>query len=501
MDEIRVLQLGDTDWNTIYTLADNVELTYVQEFTEKPEESYDVVFLDRTPSEDEILILQHVIKAYTLFVTERVELKGRVRWLYDCRCGQLLDTADVQDFLNRELRFYYAKPYGEKYDLKNLTLSGDFLGYVKWNGNHDVTLRGDFGKELKQIAFWRNYIPLFQNQVLDLWLEYKKDPGVSISLVIIQMAAGSLSQVINQWEFSEEDLEQIVRIEGNMGEGPIFASIRAKGSGELQIIALHDRYSRGTHGYFLPGGERFVTSEREEIFAYFEPGDMKPPLNVYFSGYKTAEGFEGYNLMRSMGCPFLLISEARLEGGSFYMGSDEYEKQLTDVIRKYMYALGFSSEQVILSGLSMGTYGALYYGCDILPHALLLGKPLASIGNVATNEKRFRPGGFPTSLDVLMYTCGDTDPSAVDQLNRRFWDKFDASDWGNSKFIISYMIEDDYDSDAYQKLLAHLQSDGVQVYGKGIHGRHNDNTGAIVSWFAGQYKKILHEDFGREVER
>ena len=375
MDEIRVLQLGDTDWNTIYTLADNVELTYVQEFTEKPEESYDVVFLDRTPSEDEILILQHVIKAYTLFVTERVELKGRVRWLYDCRCGQLLDTADVQDFLNRELRFYYAKPYGEKYDLKNLTLSGDFSGYVKWNGNHDVTLRGDFGKELKQIAFWRNYIPLFQNQVLDLWLEYKKDPGVSISLVIIQMAAGSLSQVINQWEFSEEDLEQIVRIEGNMGEGPIFASIRAKGSGELQIIALHDRYSRGTHGYFLPGGERFVTSEREEIFAYFEPGDMKPPLNVYFSGYKTAEGFEGYNLMRSMGCPFLLISEARLEGGSFYMGSDEYEKQLTDVIRKYMYALGFSSEQVILSGLSMGTYGALYYGCDILPHALLLGKP------------------------------------------------------------------------------------------------------------------------------
>lgn len=25
---------------------------------------------------------------------------------------------------------------------------------------------------------------------------------------------------------------------------------------------------------------------------YFEKGDMKPPLAVYFSGYRTQEGFE-----------------------------------------------------------------------------------------------------------------------------------------------------------------------------------------------------------------
>ena len=46
-------------------------------------------------------------------------------------------------------------------------------------------------------------------------------------------------------------------------------------------------------------------------------------------------------------------------------------------------------------------------------------------------------------------------------------------------------------------LLSHLASSGVQVYGKGLHGRHNDDTNGIVSWFVSQYDKILREDFGR----
>ena len=63
------------------------------------------------------------------------------------------------------------------------------------------------------------------------------------------------------------------------------------------------------------------------------------------------------------------------------------------------------------------------------------------------------------------------------------------------------MIEDDYDTDAYATLLSYLGSDGVQAYGKGLHGRHNDNTPGINNWFLGQYKRILLEDFGRRMEQ
>jgi accessory secretory protein Asp2 len=147
----------------------------------------------------------------------------------------------------------------------------------------------------------------------------------------------------------------------------------------------------------------------------------------------------------------------------------------------------------------MGTYGALYYGCALKPHAIILGKPLASMGDVASNERLFRPGGFPTSLDLLMYNRGSMDNDAVGQLNERFWSRFDAADWSMTKFIISYMIEDDYDPNAYQNLLEHLSSSGVQVYGKGLHGRHNDDTGGIVGWFTSQYENVLKEDFARRM--
>lgn len=501
LDVIRILQLGQTDWSKSYKLPENVNFYYTDIFGEVPQKPYDIVFIDRELSDKELGLLCPATKAYTLFVTEGMELSAGMKKYYACKKGQRLAKTDIQHFLLHEVRNYFPKPYGEKFKFINLSLAQGFSGNVRWDGNYSVTVEGDFGEDFNQIAFWRNNIPVFHGQAIELWLEYRKDSDVEISLCVTQFIQGSLSDVQQKWVFSEAELDDVVLLDNQMANGPIFVSLMAKGKGKLQIIALHDRYSRRGHGFFLPGGERYVASNREEVFCYFDPGDMKPPLNVYFSGYKTMQGFEGYNLMRKMGCPFLLISESRLEGGSFYMGSKEYEDLIRDIIRKYMAELNFSKEQVILSGLSMGTFGALYYGCDILPHAMILGKPLASIGNVAANEKLHRPGGFPTSLDVLNYISGDTNDAAIKSLNERFWNKFDSADWRSSKFIVSYMIEDDYDSVAYDTLISHLRSDGVQVYGKGIHGRHNDATGTIVRWFSSQFEKILNEDFSRRIEK
>lgn len=499
-ETIRVLQLGTEDWKTKYELPDYVKMEFVKVFQKAPKTPYDVVFIDRELLDEEIPMLHAATKAHTLFVTDKEVWTDGMQYYYDCKKGQRLLSENIQSFLLNEVRNFFPKPYGEKYDLNSVAIAQGFKGSVSWSGNYSVNLDGVYGEELSQIAYWRTNIPVFEGQAIEFWLEYKKDPEVEIALSITQFRSGSVSTVQQSWYFTEQDLEDMVVIDNRMAAGPVFISLLAKGQGKLQIIALHDRYSRRGHGMFLPGGRRYVTKEREEIFYYFDPGDLKPPLNVYFSGYKTLQGFEGYYMMRKMGCPFLLIAEPRLEGGSFYMGSNEFESALCEILIKHMKTLGFTEDQVILSGLSMGTYGALYYGCDIKPHAMILGKPLASIGDVAGNERLHRPGGFPTSLDVLQYVTKDAGENAVHTLNERFWNKFVAADWGKSKFIVSYMIEDDYDSTAYNQLISHVKSDGVQVYGKGIHGRHNDATGPIAGWFKSQYDKILREDFGRGVE-
>ena len=500
-EAIKILQLGTEDWNQKYRLPSGIQLQYEDTFEEKVKKPYDIVFIDRELSDEEVEFLYPATKSYTLFVTEEVCLTNEMTEFFICRKGCRIDRQTIQTFLQQEARNFFPGHYGEKFNHKNLTVAQGFAGDVQWNGNYSVTLQGEYGNDYSQILYWRNNIPIDRGQALELWLEYKKDPNVEIMLSVTHFVNGSLSNVQQKWSFTERQLKDVVIIDNQAGYGPIFVSVLAKGKGKLEVIALHDRYSRRGYGAFLPGGERYVTSNREEVFCYFDPGDRKPPLNVYFSGYKTRQGFEGYNLMRKMGSPFLLIAEPRLEGGCFYMGDEEYEKLIPSIVKKYMKELNFSSNEVVMAGLSMGTFGAMYYGCDILPHAILLGKPLASIGNVAANERINRPGGFATSLDILGYIGGNMGDEAISNVNEKFWNKFDKADWSHSKFVVSYMIEDDYDSDAYNTLISHLHSEGVQLYGKGIHGRHNDDTSAIVGWFSSQFRKILIEDFGRRYER
>ena len=111
-------------------------------------------------------------------------------------------------------------------------------------------------------------------------------------------------------------------------------------------------------------------------------------------------------MMRNFGCPFLLLTDPRSEGGAFYVGDGEYETMISNLIWEKMRQLGFTEKEVVLSGASMGTYGSLYYGSEIMPHALILAKPLTSMGTVAENERIVRTGGFGTSLDILLKNYG-----------------------------------------------------------------------------------------------
>lgn len=489
--------MGNEDLSLQLHIPDYVEWNYINDLKEAIERGYDVCILNRCVNEKEARILLKKIRAYTLFLLDDVQVDQWTTWICRSRRARVLDIQTMQEFINEDIHLFYSYTYGEKYDPHSLSISQSFKGNVFWDGFSGVELEGDYGNDFYQIAYWRYNIPVFQDQTIDFWLEYEKDESVSIQLKIEQFQSGSLSTLQNRWIFSEKDLNSLVYIENQEANGSVFVSLHAKGKGKLKIVGLHDRHSRKSYGSFLPGGIRKVTSKREEVFLYFDPGDMKPPLNVYFSGYKTEEGFEGYNIMRKMGAPFLLVAESRLEGGGFYLGDKEYEDYIVSGIQDCLKQLGFDNSQLILSGLSMGTFGALYNGCKLRPHAILLGKPLVSLGDMANNERISRPGGFPTSLDVLVKNYGDMSEKSIDALNHRFWDLFDQTDWSQTKFIVSYMLEDDYDMTAYDRLISHIDDVGVEIIGKGVHGRHNDDTYSIVAWFKNQYDGILKSDFGR----
>ena len=502
MEKIRILQVGDHNYINEIEMPEYLEWYYGDDLDLDSSITIDILLVIGVPKEKHIDLIGAYAQCYRMFVVEDDDsgFDSELEDLFNRFVANKLSFSELSTFLREQARYYFAGGYGEKYHMDCLKISPQFHGSVVWNGNHHVCLNGDFGADYRQIVSWRNNVPLFEKQTIEFWLEYEKDPNISIKMEIVHFVGGSVSTIQNEWSFSEEELENPVRITNEKNQGTFYVSIKAKGEGELKIIGLHDRYSRGMHGAFYPGGERHVTSRGEEFFTYFEPGDRKPPLCVYFAGYKTQQSFEGVHMMRKMGCPFVLVSDPRLEGGCFYLGDEEYEKKICSVLSYHMNQLGFTSEHLIFSGLSMGSFGAFYYGCDFKPHAILVGKPLASLGNIAANELYLRPGGFPTSVDVLRYMEDDLSEEAVQRLNHRFWDKFDNTLFTDTKFIISYMLEDDYDADAYKRFIDHLHTSGVQLYGKGIHGRHNDDTYGIVQWFQSQYVKLLREDFGRGID-
>lgn len=500
MDDIKVLQLGKYNYTRVFPVPDYVEYDFGTRINKATKTIYDVVILDKQIDDAELVILIKQTRAYGLFVTEETPIEGNVKKLFDYKVGKIIGRLELKEFFANGLRDYYAKSYGEKSTLKNFVVSRNFSGMVAQMGGIGLMLSGNFGAKMAQVAYLRNNLPLTKDQPIEFWLEYQSDDSVHVALEITEIRSGSLSEVVQTWTFDEEALKGTVVVDNPQENGYLFMSVKAMGEGNLVLCGLHDRFSRRGQGVFIPGGDRYITSEKEEIFCYFDPGDMKPPLNVYFSGYKTQEGFEGYYMMRKLGAPFLLVAEARLEGGGFYMGSAEYEKTMVDAIQGYLDRLGFRHDQLILSGISMGSSGALYYGCDFKPHALIVGKPLASLGYVADNEALKRPGGFPTSLDVLNYQMGGMTKEAIAALNHKFWDKFDKTDWSKSDFVLSYMIEDDYDDSTYGIMIEKLGAVGGNIISRGVHGRHNDNSGAIVEWFVEQYNRILRDDFGRKIK-
>ena len=500
-NKVQVLQLGSENWKEHYVIVDNMEWHYCESYRSRDAKEYDLVILDRELTDEEVEPVKSVTKAHSIFATDTAYGFSNTKSVCDYFMGQTIESTQIQKFLYQKAPFYFRNAYGTKISNEYISVDVGYKGKARWHGNVYLELEGNFGDRMNQVLFWRKNTPILRGQMVDLWLEYEKDDSVEVALEVIQFVKGSVDDMVSRTLYNESDMQEQILISNQSEEdGMLFLAVHVKGKGKLRVKSLHTRISRNEEGQFLPGGQRFVLPGREEVFCYFNPGNWEPPLNVYFSGYKTWEGFEGYKMMKEFNGPFLLFTDSRLEGGNFYLGSDAYEKQIEEIIKHYIMMLGFYNNEMIFSGLSMGAFGALYYGCKFLPDAFLLGIPLASLGNVALNERMDRPGIFPTSLDVLLKNAKDTSPSSVAALNHKLWERFDEADWSKTKFIISYMIEDDYDKDAYEQIINHLRSDGVHVYGRGIHGRHNDNTQEIMKWYTNQYVHILKEDFGRRVD-
>ncbi len=504
---IIVLQIGETNWEGNYPFPDNIEWLYIPknsitDFLEKYQSENDkfkrninVVLLTDASYDNSVIGLKDYIEPYSLLYTTQItpdSVSNEVRTFFIQQMAYPVNTDQPAELVDLISQTFFSKQYGDKFQTEHLLVSRSFQGSIRYDGNAYVQLEGSFGEHFTQIANYVYNIPK-DEKPLEFWPEYIKTDNCFVQYRIQMIRLGS-NDILSEIIINEEELDKPFYLKNKL-EGYLHINILAKGKGTLKLGPTHYRFSRYHFGKLLPGGEITADSNRQEIFHYFHPGDFTPPLNVYFSGYRTAEGFEGYWMMKSLNKPFLLLADPRLEGGSFYIGSEEYEETIRRVIQDSLDFLGFERSQMIMSGLSMGAYGALYYGIDFAPHAIVVGKPLVNLGTMAYNERIIRPSIFPTSLDLLKQYTSEHSDNYQKELDNRFWNKFEKADWSQTQLRIAYMKNDDYDRTAFYDLLKETRKNGVKLIGKGWVGRHNDNSGAITQWFINQYRHIIATDF------
>ena len=507
----KVLQIGIQNWAEMLNSSQKIELDWffidVELATEASclafvsqmkKRAFDVVLCTDSLSSPILDHLSPLIESYALILD--VSFQGTVpEEILQKKCPVFMSFENKQEVFQTLCSYFFPRQLimGSKLHVHKIAVNENFTGEQLVFGEHRLNLKGDFSTFSAQCPalYWQINIRM-SGRHKQLWLEFEHSEGIALTFLVQGIREGT-SNVIRTWQFNEAELKQGVSIDHQEGLGYLSLSLAIDGEGEVSIGPLHYRDSRAQYGEYLLGGQKISDEQNEELYYYFHPGDLKPPLNVYFSGYRSAEGFEGFNMMKKMGAPFLLITDPRLEGGSFYLGSRTLEDALKEVIQHSLDRLGFSNEELILSGLSMGTFGALYYGSFLHPHSIVIGKPLVNLGSMAEKERILRPGGFPTSLDLLQSLTGGQDLEAIETLNSRFWSVFDAANFEQTQFLIAYMKDDDYDDQAYGQLLEHLLGKNAYVIGKGIPGRHNDNSLAINQWFRNHYQRILEENFYR----
>ena len=464
------------------------------------------VVFDQWPLDDDLNALLKYVDAFRVVQTRRGEVDDQSltqlgKYFQVVKQPWQLAVDDHEQVLAWVRTRLYGPQTGTKLNVTSLELAPWYKGPVTYEGFAKVEVEGDFGGHFRPLAYYRWGMYLDQGRTLALWPQFEKDPNVEVRLVVYECYPGNASTIDRRRVYEERDLQNEVLVLDTVGGGILSATLEVKGSGKLAIGALHYRWSRFDIGEFYPGGERIVDpTNRGEIDVYFNPGDLQPPLNIYFAGYRTAEGFEAYYMMRGFKSPFILVADPRLEGGAFYMGAPAFEQALKDKITEKREWLGFKEDQVNFMGISMGSFGAFYYGMQMRAHSIMVSKLLLSVGTIAKQEGADRFGGFPTSLDIINYhTKGVPADQKVVQMNAHFWDKFDQADLTKTKIAIAYMDHDDYDRNAYQDVLKRsLQNKRhYHVIGKSFVGKHGDDSYNPTVWLQRQIKTVLEEDFGR----
>ena len=493
---MNVLQLGAQNWADKYKIPNEIAWNY-NTYPQAGIKRFDLVIItEGVQLEDNLWSkLQWQVPPYCVLYSPFAEKDLSKAGLNFINCQEARQIVEEpQELIDQmPIRFFHGQS-GLRFAPTKLLLNNPERIFMD-DGHLSLTVDAN---EWTNLGSYQQNIYIDPQRLFKFSLEYNRQTNVKVRLrVIVQPGAGDgnpKDQYLLDFSRNNEERELPIGLE----DSPRFAnvSVEVLGKGELILGVLHARWSRKDYGEFFTGGKRLADPVTgEDIAYYFNPGDLRPPLHVYFSGARELEGFEAYPLFRRNHTPTLLFTDPRLAVGQFYTG-EAIESQIKATIIATLKKLGFNRQQLVMNGISMGTYPAIKLGAQLSAYAINVAKPTVNLGQVALRARLERPDEFDTIFDIDRQLVSSLTSEQLEQLDTKFWKLMNQTDLTKTRIYVGYIKNDDYDNLAIKRMQENAAIQNARLFvRKGFPGRHNDNN-AVVQWFVSRLVEI-NNAFGR----
>ncbi|MDF7626934.1 accessory Sec system protein Asp2 [Lactobacillaceae bacterium L1_55_11] len=505
MSDISILQVGSSDWTDQVQLpgltwqyVDNFHLPELLAQQRDPyqlEQNY-VLLTDLTLDS---VLLAHQIEEWppyrVIYLADWQDIDPEMQDALSVRRAFHFEVDQPQMVAQRILRDLYMGQVGfpTRFSESQFMPHDDYRWHLSRHGRFSTKFHGDFGDTWRQLGTLKTFPGDFgPGQTNLISLDYDVSGSAEVALELVFFSNGRLQQLQYITGNGLTDMTSIVAPDQYQDYQII---VLGRGEGEIDLHAVHQRRSRHGLGLFLPGGQRQLTSDGQEVLSYFNPGTRPGPLVVLFAGTRLhIEGFEMMGPLDKTGLPYLLFTDSRTQGGVFDIGSPEYEELVVKTIQRTMASLGLTGDQVIMAGYSMGSYPALYYAPVIKPAAVVAAKPILNLGTF-TEDPEFPHNGVNQdwTLDVRRFLTGRMDKADTPALNKKLWDRLADMDWSNTQLALFTMEQDEYDGASLPQLLDYAKEKGVRVDHQSQPGYHVEKINEMVEFMVGRIENIANQ--------
>ncbi|WP_259711960.1 accessory Sec system protein Asp2 [Weissella cibaria] len=383
-----------------------------------------------------------------------------------------------------------------------LDIAETFTGSVERRGRFQMTLSGDFGPTLQQVVTWHPISVEKFETVLAGMNGIFLDAGDKK----VYLEGDQRGDVYWEWhvEFIQPDgklVQFVIPMTESLQEHvfpdvhPFYSfqmSLWISGQGEVDFNRVIVRRSRSTYGTLLPGDEKQMTSTGDEVLSYFNPGDLKPPLLVSFTGSRLyGDGFEMMSVYGRHKLPYLLFTDSRTQGGAFMVGTPEYEQLVIDKIREKLQWLGFDEHDVVFQGYSMGSFPALYYARHFKPQGIIVSKAIVNLGTFSGQDGFAHGGTKDWPLDMRRHLFGRVLRADTPVIDQKLWQSMDQVDWTQVATYVFSLAQDEYDGQSLPQLLRFIKDRGGSVEHFWLDGDHLAHTDEMINFVEGKLELLI----------